>query len=61
MDITEKVKNQKTIIGHSVWIGCNAVIMEGVKVGNGAVVGAGAIVTKDVNHMRLLLGYQQSI
>lgn len=56
MDITEKVKNQKTIIGHSVWIGCNAVIMEGVKVGNGAVVGAGAIVTKDVKPYEIVVG-----
>lgn len=56
VDITEKVKNQKTIIGHSVWIGCNAVIMEGVKVGNGAVVGAGAIVTKDVKPYEIVVG-----
>ena len=56
VDITEKVKNQKTIIGHSVWIGCNAVIMEGVKVGNGAVVGAGAIVTKDLKPYEIVVG-----
>lgn len=30
------------------WIGCNAVIIEGIKIGNGAIVGAGAVVTKDV-------------
>ncbi|WP_234463862.1 CatB-related O-acetyltransferase [Paracoccus caeni] len=36
------------IIGHDVWIGANAVITRGVKVGTGAVIGAGAIVTKDV-------------
>ena len=30
------------------WIGCNAVILKGVTVGRGAIVGAGAIVTKDV-------------
>lgn len=35
-------------IGHDVWIGCNAVIMPGVKVDNGAIVAAGSIVTKSV-------------
>ena len=36
------------IIENDVWIGINAVIMDGVKVSNGAIVAAGAIVTKDV-------------
>ncbi len=39
---------KKTIIGHDVWIGTNAIIMDGVEIGNGAVVAAGAVVTKDV-------------
>lgn len=36
------------IIGNDVWIGCNAVICRGVKIGDGAVIAAGAVVTKDV-------------
>ena len=32
----------------NVWIGYGAVIMRGVKIGDGAIIGAGAIVTKDV-------------
>jgi chloramphenicol O-acetyltransferase type B len=36
------------IIGHDVWIGARAFIKDGVKVGNGAVVAAGAVVVKDV-------------
>lgn len=36
------------VIGHDVWIGSTAVILQGVSVGTGAVIGAGAIVTKDV-------------
>lgn len=30
------------------WIGCNAIILKGVTIGRGAIVGAGAVVTKDV-------------
>lgn len=36
------------IIGDDVWIGRNVILMPGVKIGNGAVIGAGAVVTKDV-------------
>ncbi|MDL2224237.1 CatB-related O-acetyltransferase [Bacteroides sp. 519] len=36
------------IIGNDVWIGYEAVIMAGVHIGNGAVIGARAVVTKDV-------------
>lgn len=36
------------IIGNDVWIGRRAMIMPGVKIGNGVIVAAGAVVTKDV-------------
>lgn len=35
-------------IGNDVWIGANAVILPGVTIGDGAVIAAGAVVTKDV-------------
>ncbi len=38
----------KVKIGHDVWIGQNAVIMDNISIGNGAIVAAGAIVIKDV-------------
>lgn len=41
-------KSKKTIIGNDVWIGLNAIIKRGINVGNGAVIAAGAVVTKDV-------------
>lgn len=40
--------NTSCEIGNDVWIGCNAVICRGVHIGDGAVIGAGAVVTKDV-------------
>lgn len=39
---------RKVIIGNDVWIGARAMILGGVTIGDGAVVGAGAVVTKDV-------------
>lgn len=37
-----------TVIGHDVWFGYRSIIMPGVKIGHGAIIGAGAVVTKDV-------------
>jgi chloramphenicol O-acetyltransferase type B len=37
-----------TVIGNDVWIGTEAMIMPGVTVGDGAVIGARAVITKDV-------------
>lgn len=42
------VEYQPIEIGNDVWIGARVVIMDGIKIGNGAVIAAGAIVTKDV-------------
>jgi len=36
------------IIGNDVWIGANAIILPGVTIGDGAIIGAGAVVTHDV-------------
>jgi len=36
------------VIGHDVWIGADALILQGVNVGHGAIIAAGAVVTKDV-------------
>ena len=43
-------------IGNRVWIGYRAVIMPGVRIGEGAVVAAGAVVTKDVEPFTIVAG-----
>lgn len=43
-------------IGHDVWIGYGAIIMDGVTVGTGAIVGAAAVVTKDVPPYAIVAG-----
>jgi acetyltransferase-like isoleucine patch superfamily enzyme len=45
-----------TIIGDHVWIGAAAKILKGVSVGDGAVIAAGAIVTRDVPAGALVAG-----
>ncbi|NUJ97829.1 Vat family streptogramin A O-acetyltransferase [Candidatus Gracilibacteria bacterium] len=37
-----------TIVGNDVWIGYNATIMPGIKIGNGSIIGANSNVTKDI-------------
>lgn len=44
----ESVSKGDTLVGNDVWIGMEAVIMPGVTIGDGAIIGAHAVVTKDV-------------
>jgi len=48
-------------IGDDVWIGANAVVLPGVKIGNHSVVAAGAVVTKDVPPHSLVAGVPAKI
>jgi phosphonate metabolism protein (transferase hexapeptide repeat family) len=41
-------QSKRVIIENDVWIGHGAVIMPGIAIGNGAVIGANAVVTRDV-------------
>jgi acetyltransferase-like isoleucine patch superfamily enzyme len=41
-------KDLVTKIGSDVWIGYGAIVMQGVRIGDGAIVAAGAVVVKDV-------------
>ena len=43
-------------IGNDVWIGQRVIILPGVRVGNGAVIGAGSVVTKDVRDYMIVAG-----
>jgi acetyltransferase-like isoleucine patch superfamily enzyme len=43
-------------IEDDVWLGMNAVILQGVKIGRGAIVGAGAVVTRDVPPWSIVMG-----
>ena len=45
-----------TQIGNDVWIGTRALILGGISVGDGAIIGAGAIVTKDVEPYSVVAG-----
>jgi acetyltransferase-like isoleucine patch superfamily enzyme len=59
-----KIKNFATskgdlIIENDVWIGAFAVIFSGVTIGNGSIIGAGAVITKDVSPYSVVIGNPQ--
>lgn len=64
-DIPMRLQGQppstKTIIGNDVWIGTRAIIMPGVKIGNGVIIGAGAVVTKDIPDFAVVGGIPAKI
>lgn len=58
----ELIKNQPLqtkggiIIDDDAWLGCGVIVLDGVRIGKGAVVGAGAVVTSDVPDDAIALG-----
>lgn len=49
-------QNNFITIGNDVWIGANSVVLPGVTIHDGAVIGAGSIVTKDVPENAIVAG-----
>jgi len=49
-------KEKKIVIGDDVWVGRNAIILPGVNIGKGAIIGAGAVVSKDVAEYSIVGG-----
>jgi phosphonate metabolism protein (transferase hexapeptide repeat family) len=49
-------RGKSVSIGHDVWIGHGAVVMPAVSIGDGAVVGANAVVTRDVGAFEIVAG-----
>jgi len=60
-DKSKLIRNQPDLqlpvqIGSDVWIGANCTILGGVQIGDGAVVGAGSIVNKDIPAYAIAVG-----
>lgn len=43
-----RVDTKPVIIMDNVWIGCRVIVLKGVTIGSGAIIAAGAVVTKDI-------------
>jgi chloramphenicol O-acetyltransferase type B len=50
-----------TVIGNDVWIGSEAMIMPGVTIGDGAIIGARSVITKDVAPYTVVVGHNTVI
>lgn len=44
------------VIGDDVWLGAGAIVLDGVRIGKGCIVGAGAVVTKDLPNYAVAVG-----
>jgi acetyltransferase-like isoleucine patch superfamily enzyme len=44
------------VLSNDVWIGCMSLVLKGVTIGEGAIVGAGSVVTKDVPPFTIVTG-----
>ena len=52
----ESLTKKPCVIGHDVWIGAQSIILRGVSIGDGAVVGANSVVTRDVAAFAVVVG-----
>lgn len=49
------------VIGNDVWVASNVLLMEGITIGDGAIVAAGAVVTKDIDPYTIVGGVPAKI
>lgn len=56
MALQGKIEEKYSIIEDDVWVGRNVIIMPGIRIGKGSIIGAGAIVTKNVESYSIMAG-----
>lgn len=56
VDDRHPLEKQRVTVENDVWIGMNTSILPGIKIGSGAVIGAGSVVTKDVPPYAIVVG-----
>jgi virginiamycin A acetyltransferase len=57
MDIVMSAPSRgDTIVGHDVWLGCSALVLPGVTIGDGAVIAAASVVARDVPPYAMVAG-----
>lgn len=56
LDVYSGVGNAPVVIGDNCWIGYGSAVLKGVKLGIGAIVGAGSVVTRDVPPWAIVAG-----
>lgn len=61
VDVSTENPFRRVTVGNDVWIGVRVMIMGGVTIGDGAVIGAGSIVTKDVPPYAVVVGVPAKI
>ena len=55
-NVYDGIPSEPVVISDYVWIGANSVVLKGVTIGEGAIVGAGSVVTKDVPPYTIVAG-----
>jgi len=56
LNIEANYSERPVIIEDDVWIGFNAIVLKGIRIGRGAIIGAGVIVTKDIPPFAVVVG-----
>ncbi len=51
--------DKDVVIENDVWVGAEAIILKGVRIGQGSIVGAGSIITKDIPPYSVVTGCKQ--
>jgi acetyltransferase-like isoleucine patch superfamily enzyme len=59
--LAEGKKHAAIQIEDDVWIGFNSILLKGVRIGRGAVIGAGAVITKNVDPYTVVVGNPQRV
>ncbi|KNH23245.1 acetyltransferase [Arthrobacter sp. ZBG10] len=52
----ERCDSDAVEIGHDVWIGAGALVLGGVRIGEGAIIGGGAVVVSDIPNYAIAVG-----